>query len=379
MLTGTHASSRNNEKNVGVKLKYQIMSPRLMLKVGFALSAVACLAFWSATHWLNTRTFEPVNLPVTLGTGTVQTVQFEVNLSEIYAIDLQMDASTDDWIPGKCSRALPYSDVSWKIYKIRPEAPGGGSIWAESQHLPWNAMLSDQFQGTPGRYELEWEAPLERLCLNARHPRLSVSTSPWAYDINVASIQFACLILVGPGLMLAARGLARGLLNQTGRRRSLRILPELVLTNAVPVHRHRPQTPIAGIPNFGLLCGCILFIVMFIFMTINRMTSRGLLVHFDKRVTPAWQMSPATETLSVYLDDHRRFWVNGKPIAGEELRQELKDELGKRIVWTVFFEAHENTRFSDSEEAMDTIQSLGAKLVWLTPRTREDFRVQEAR
>jgi hypothetical protein len=39
------------------------------------------------------------------------------------------------------------------------------------------------------------------------------------------------------------------------------------------------------------------------------------------------------------------------------------------MVWTVYFEAHRDCTFEEAAYAMDTIQSLGAKVVWLTPKT----------
>lgn len=40
------------------------------------------------------------------------------------------------------------------------------------------------------------------------------------------------------------------------------------------------------------------------------------------------------------------------------------------MVWTVYFGADENASVLDAEYAMKTIQDAGAKLIWLTPKTR---------
>jgi biopolymer transport protein ExbD len=43
------------------------------------------------------------------------------------------------------------------------------------------------------------------------------------------------------------------------------------------------------------------------------------------------------------------------------------------MVWTVYLEADADCLFMDVVHAMDTIQGLGAKLVWITPKTREEW------
>jgi hypothetical protein len=43
------------------------------------------------------------------------------------------------------------------------------------------------------------------------------------------------------------------------------------------------------------------------------------------------------------------------------------------MVWTVYFEADYDTLNGDAIYAMGTIQGLGAKLVWITPKVREEL------
>lgn len=83
--------------------------------------------------------------------------------------------------------------------------------------------------------------------------------------------------------------------------------------------------------------------------------------------------SPWRETLGVYVDAHRGFQVNGKLIKKDKLEEKLKEELGERMVWTVYVEADRDSVFEDTVFAMDTIQGLGAKVVWITPRMREEW------
>ena len=133
-------------------------------------------------------------------------------------------------------------------------------------------------------------------------------------------------------------------------------------------------------PNFGLFCGYIFLILMFIFMILrNPLTSHGLLVNFGEQNALVRQKSPWSETVGVYVDHRRTFYVNGHPVPREELRTKLGDELGKRMVWDVYFEADSDALYMDAVYSIDTIQGLGAKVIWITPKIREELDRKTAR
>ena len=44
----------------------------------------------------------------------------------------------------------------------------------------------------------------------------------------------------------------------------------------------------------------------------------------------------------------------------------------------VYFEADGNCVYMNAVYAMDTIQGLGAKMIWITPKTREQWKKREA-
>ncbi len=43
------------------------------------------------------------------------------------------------------------------------------------------------------------------------------------------------------------------------------------------------------------------------------------------------------------------------------------------MVWTVYFEGDYDTLNMNAIYAMDTIQGLGARLIWITPKIREEL------
>jgi biopolymer transport protein ExbD len=157
-------------------------------------------------------------------------------------------------------------------------------------------------------------------------------------------------------------------------KRPPRIFPETELRNVIPRKRHRPVPLIREFPNFGLVWGGVLYILFNIFaVMITPFPSHGLRVDLRERAAVGVEKSPWTETVSVYVDAQREFLVNGQPVRGEELEAKLKKELSRQMVWTVYLEADSNCLFMDVVHAMDTIQGLGAKLVWITPKMREEW------
>ena len=99
----------------------------------------------------------------------------------------------------------------------------------------------------------------------------------------------------------------------------------------------------------------------------------GLPIDFPKHYAATGGKSPWPETVGVYVDALRRFHLNGELTKPENLEQKLKEELNRRIVWTVYVEADRDSVFEDTVHVMDTIQGLGAKVFWITPRMREEW------
>jgi biopolymer transport protein ExbD len=158
------------------------------------------------------------------------------------------------------------------------------------------------------------------------------------------------------------------------REATLRLFPEVVPRNHFRLLRHRPIPLITQLPNFGLMYGAILWILVFIFMIVTpKVHYYGLPIELRKHDSLVSQKSPWQETLGVYLAVGEKYYVNGQLVSREKLRIRLKQELDRRMVWTVYFEADHDTLNMNAIYAMDTIQGLGAKLVWITPKVREEL------
>ncbi len=350
------------------------MPPKTLAKVGLIALALAILLPWSYSQWLKTRKFELADKPVLLEAGRVQTESFEINLREDY--NVQIDVSyRADYVDEERQCPFRYWEaVDWKVYRLSGRGEGTRELWASSAEIVKQGGFPIGFNGSPGKYQLEWSAPAASVCLNTRHPRLHVYAASSEYEEFGGLLQLVCVFLAGTGILLLLRAIGPWVLAYFVDKRPPRMFPEMELRSVIPWKRHRPMPYINSFPNFGLIYGFILWVLMFIFVIMRPLPSQGLLVDFRQGQTVGVEKSPWTETVSVYVDARRGFLVNGQPVRGEELEARLKKELGRQMVWTVYLEADSDCLFMDVVHAMDTIQGLGAKLVWITPMTREEWK-----
>jgi biopolymer transport protein ExbD len=194
-----------------------------------------------------------------------------------------------------------------------------------------------------------------------------------SYQDTEILVWLAVVLLFGVALQMGLGLLAVRLLRWFTDRRPQRIFPAMKLRNVVRLQRHRPMPLIKEMPNFGLIYGTVLFVLVIIFSMFEHLTPRGLFLSFKQQNVVAGQKSPWPETMSVYVDGARGFTVNGQAVVRERLRVKLQEELSRRAVWTVYFEADRDSLYMDAVYSMDTIQGLGAKVIWITPKTREKW------
>jgi biopolymer transport protein ExbD len=202
------------------------------------------------------------------------------------------------------------------------------------------------------------------------------------YPVNhstVAPVLFwFCVSLTGAGGLLVFRA-AFGLLPVTWQwNPNLHIFPGVPLRNVLAWHRHRPTPLITQLPNFGLIFGAVLWILIVLFMVLREPRHyHGLPIDLRTHDSVIWEKSPWQGTLSVYLAVGEKYYLNGQQVPREALRTNLQQALRRRMVWTVYFEADYDTLNADAIYAMDTIQGLGAKLVWITPKVRKELQQKD--
>jgi biopolymer transport protein ExbD len=350
------------------------MPPKALAKVGFIALALALLVPWGYAHWLKTRTFKLVDKPVLLEAERIQTEDFEINLREFYHVQIEVDYSSDYWVEERTCPFRYWEAADWRVYRLSGRGHGTRELWASSAEMREHGTFPIGFNGIRGKYQLEWNVPTASVCLNTRHPRLHVYATSFEYEEFGGFLQFVCIFLGGTGILLVLRAIGAAIFGRFMDKRPPRIFPATELRNVIPWQRHRPMARIRDLPNFGLVYGFVLWVLVFLFMIFVPLKPKGLLVDFRGVKTVGVEKSPWTETLGVYVDAQRGFFVNQQPVAREELRGRLQEELLRRGIWVIYFEADSNCLFMDAVYAIDTIQGLGAKLVWITPKMREEWK-----
>jgi len=248
------------------------MPLQTLVKAGIIAILLAVTVFSLSLYWLTTRTFEPVNIPVKLEGGKIQSVAFRVNLQEDYRVSVNGDYS---WTEGKCIDKL-WQETDWKVYRLGGRSPNNKELWASAEEMRKQNLWPDGFHALRGRYELEWSVPGSAECLNARHPRLSVFTDARPYETAFGFVLIACVAIVMMGFGAFLRAVVVRLSGVLGGIRDLRIFPDMAMRNVIPLRRQRPMPLMKDFPNFGLVYGFILWVLIFIFMIMQPRTPSGL-------------------------------------------------------------------------------------------------------
>jgi len=369
---GTHLPSRVSNTIVP-------MAPRPLLIAGVVTLLVGLLVPRYIQHWFSSRITEPINVPAEIHSEKIQAIPFNINFAGTYWVELELNESQDVHSEYCSPGTLPRP--SWKVERR--------ARWYERHNVPWadsstgyewaNGVNLDGFRAQSGAYLLKMTFPKGIECLKERQPRVVIQTSDlYSYEeaANLISNLFLYFGAVGLGFVAWALGIwsRRYFSNEV----SLRLFPDVVPRNHLRLLRHSPMPLITWLPNFGLMYGAVLWILVLFFMIFaGSGHSYGLPIELRTQYSLPGQKSSPQETLGVYLAVGEKYYVNGQLVPREGLRTKLKEELNRRANWTVYFEAENDTLNMNAIYVMDTIQGLGGKLVWITPKVREELQQRD--
>jgi biopolymer transport protein ExbD len=355
------------------------MAPRPLLIAGVVTLLVGLLVPHCIQHWFNSRAIEPVDVPAEINSEKIQTIHFNINFQGTYWVDLEFNESQDVHSEYCSPGTLPRP--TWKVDRLARWYQRHSVPWAESSTgYGWaNGMNLDGFRAQSGAYLLKMTFPKGTECLKERQPRVVIRTSDlYSYEEGANIISSLFLYFGAVGLGCVAWALVIWSHRYFSNELSLRLFPEVIPRNHLRLLRHRPMPLITQLPNFGLMYGAVLWILVLFFMIFaGRDHSHGLPIELRTRYSPPSQKSPSKETLGVYLAVGEKYYVNGQLVSREELGAKLKKELSRRTDWTVYFEADHDTLNMNAIYVMDTIQGLTGKLVWITPKVREELQQKD--
>ena len=125
---------------------------------------------------------------------------------------------------------------------------------------------------------------------------------PWDHRELASVLFWFSVSLAGSGALLLWRAAFRGLPLRRESDRCLRMFPSVVTRSVLPRHRHRPTPLITQLPNFGLIYGAVLWILIVLLVVLRQPGHYyGLPIQIRIHDSVIWEKSPWQETLSVYL------------------------------------------------------------------------------
>jgi biopolymer transport protein ExbD len=199
-------------------------------------------------------------------------------------------------------------------------------------------------------------------------------TSHWSrvYEIFIEIVGLSGTAFFFAGLLLIFSSAFHSIPSRVYVDRGLRLFPDMALRNVVRWTRHRP-IPFITEPPIGIVGGTVALLLIVFQILISAPRSRGFKVELARHNSMPGEKSPWQESMSVYVAASEEYIVNGRRVSREKLRAVLEQELSHRLVRSVYLEADYDTLNINVMFAIDTIEGLGAQLIWITPTVRREI------
>jgi hypothetical protein len=329
---------------------------RRSLPAGVFLMAAGIVGYPAIRHWMATRIFVPVDMPVSLKRGHIRTGPFLINLRATYSVWLDWD-----WTRPRAPNCDEPVETRWILSSGGRVVPGS------------NAGLYPEFRLGSGIYDLDLEVLKDASCLDSAFPTLQMRTDASVYEDYLPALSWLSLICAGVGaslLLMSARGRlgkapAADVVCAGAGGGRYRLVPKVA----------RRRVP-AGLPSFGLVAGTIYMLVMLTMMVLQSWVfhSRvGLRVHLLKpepRLLAVRGIQPLYVRLEWRGVNLRPgLFVDSLPVAWEDLGKVVESGLLRRPPgWPVYFEADRDVEWEFAVKAMDVIRGCRAEVTLVTRR-----------
>jgi hypothetical protein len=364
--------TREHRRSFGVSIG---MRTTVSTRLGICAILFAAVVFAGGTFWVETRTLNLVDMPVSLSKGRFMTGTFAINVYASYwiAMDLPHDIAPDCRI----------DSLRWRRVSHLEELPvhnqlGGGARTGKDVVA---GPIFDSFDGKPGRYNIEFEILSADGCLNAGKPRLIILASPSDFAKWENRYAWVCLIsfpVGGVGLALLFIGMKSSSRQKAADNQSLSTL-------GTPLTEYFPGplkvNPVAAFPflsQIGLLYSSILLLLIvpatlvFAYAWGLAQPRYGLYVLTD--LSPIMKSHSCGEAWVVRIDKKEKWYLNKTKTAPAELPGLLRRQLVGETKCAVYLDVDPSLDYEVAIHAIDAIQSTQVKaVVLLTPGTKNSL------
>jgi len=319
----------------------------------------------SYRHWLTTRTFVPVDMPVSLSRGQFETGEFYINLAEQYFVRLSIDAALVDW--EACGTFGFESLVTTRLILFQTGNTVGKII--PLQYRGGNYDSIGYFDAEKsGWYNLKIEVLSEGSCLNKAHPRLSVAAFSGPYhDLHYEELWLSTI------LVLTALGLWNASCLALTAKRIVRGERFVISENAsIRYHgrRGRPPRPehFVHLRLFGVVYALFasLVLVVLLIPVATCPSSQGIRILIgNERSNLAASPSPSL-VLRITKGDAESpisLFLNSKPIPLRSLIVVLLNEFSTRPDWYVYVDASPELEWHEVAEIIDEVRAAHGTVI----------------
>jgi biopolymer transport protein ExbD len=338
---------------------------RIWLGVGMLLLGIASSV--AIYHWLHTRTFTALDMPVSLARGHIRTGPFRINLKDSYMIDIDTGEIRQ---PSQLCSSYGTLKTSWVLYK-------DGQV-ADSWYEPTPDSYLGWFAGEKGTYDLDVTILSDTSCLDTGHPRLQVHIDNYdkkSYTDRAALWLWISAFIAATGQFLFFLNI--GLFRNTESPDPLRLTgssnPEEYFQWA---QKLRLKKAFTGLPSFGLfgaICAVVFLIPIWIITSWHR-TSVGLRVLLLKSgasvvANDRWAVPTVVRIGDVEAGKEPELYVGSTLIAWNDLRTQLNQEILRHPPGQpVYVEADPDIPWADIVYVVDVARGSNAKVVLVTTK-----------
>jgi biopolymer transport protein ExbD len=379
-------------------------------RIGAVLVLIATAAYAGWTIWIKTRTWVPLEMPISLSPGHIRSKEFKINLDARFELQIEAERKINsDRVPCEigylnCPDTLSILHVKWILYDA-------GKIVAQSDRNEtggWNG--SDENVSEPiGTFEVEkgdhYVLDLEVLddasSLNPANPRLQAQVE-WGemYDERgdyEGSLELALALFIF-GVVLIVRAVSE----RVGLRRDLKSFATIVTGLHIPKQqekgeaagerenlfrwsysnagfRPRPrlkQVLPVSLSTFSVtfaLTWSTLFLPYFLGINVWQYRSQGFLVRVLRPDVPLASIESQPAAVLVQIDAEGRCYVDYRQVELSELPGALAQAFQTRPDWVVYLDADANLQFKDAAPIMDIIRGAHGRIVLLTAGTKSSL------
>ena len=321
-------------------------------------------------HWIDTRTFVVLDIPVSLSPGHIKTADFRVNLTGWYQIGIDGDEQF-------------FYEPSCRLGAFDPLLKTRSTVYRDGRVLDTfngaDRFLGHFYAEKRNRYSMDIQVLTDAGCLNNGHPRILIWTPSAYYQLLYGRLLMVSIVLALCGLGILAFSITTLLDKQTIAQDQLPVLEKTGCNCYPPRRKLLLRSRLQELPPFGLVYALILASLLipscliFLHEWGYDHRSVGIDVHLLKpgllkTASDSWAEPLVGRVENVGPGSPPRLYLNSKLVGWEALAPELKTKLKSRSDWVVFIEADDDINWGDAVNAMDIIRGAGARVVLLTTR-----------